>query len=843
MKILPPDLANDAMRLERFTREARAAAALNHPNILSVHDVAAEGDVHYLVSELLEGQTLAERLQGGAGTLAVRRAVDLAQQIAQGLAAAHARGIVHRDLKPANVFITTDGRAKILDFGLAKQSAAADAGVTTTGAGASPDTDPGQVLGTVGYMAPEQVRGQAVDARADIFAFGALLYEMLAGRRAFAGDTAADTLSAILGKDPPDLLSYSDHLIPPALQRIVARCLEKDAAARFQSAADLAFALQALTSESTASGMGAAAEPPAPARRAWREWLLGAAALAGVSLAGLSWVRERPARPALAPIVAQFSVDLGRLLRRVTLSPGGGHAVVYLEDKLLVYALADGSLTPVGPTSGRNAVAWAPDGSAFATLSMTGQLVVYRLRERSIVPLATLEDLAFPVSMAWSRADEVVVADGAGRLLIANARTPAASARVLRAAGGPRRAVAGFLSNTHEFLSVNDTGPPESIGLFKSSTDGRTDSRLDGAPWDSAVLVDDTTLLAKRGSSIYELRLNERADAVVGEPRLLLSTASVAPTSWSVSTTGVLAMVEAVPQQFSWFTRAGQRAPLATPAMWNSFDMTPDGRQIVTTRLSEESYLQQSLWKLDGVRGAEDRLTFGDARSSDPSISSGGETVAYVSGSGINSTTRTFTVQAGQPAIAAFEDAAGVALDDWSADGRWFVYHHRNLPGAVRGLLARSMDGSASRVVARCEGTADSARIAPTGRWLAYNCNESGRHEVYVQSFPEPGPRVRVSLDGGMQPTWNGDASELYYLSATGTMMVAELRTTNGVEVTKTTPLFETAFSPSPQNDQYRVTADGQRFLVLRPVDNAAQPLRVIINWRERFKAELAREP
>ena len=755
VKVLPPDVAHDAMRLERFTREARAAAALNHPNILSVYDVAAEGSVHYLVSELLEGQTLAERLQAGAGALAVRKAIDLAQQIAQGLAAAHARSIVHRDLKPANIFVTADGRAKILDFGLAKQTAAIDGGLTTTGAG-TPDTDPGQVLGTVGYMAPEQVRGQAVDARADLFAFGAVLYEMLAGRRAFQGESAADTISAILGKDPPDLVSAPEHLIPPALHRIVARCLEKDAAARFQSAADLAFALQALTSDSTSSGTGVVPVPPAPARRAWREWAFGAAALAGVSLAGVSWVRERPAATPTAPVVAQFRVDLRQtsnaILQRVTLSPGGGHAVVFQEDKLWVYVLADGSLTPLGAQATRGAAGWSPDGASVVSLSASGrQLLVYRLADRSVAPLASVEPLAFPVSMAWSRADEVVVADGAGRLLVVNARTPGAGARVLSAAGGSRRYVAGFLSNTHEFLSVNDTGPSESIGLFKSTTDGRSDSRIDGTPWDSAVVVDDTTLLAKRGSSIYEVRLNTRADAIVGEPRLLVSSASIAASSWSVSATGVLAFAETVPQQFSWNTRAGQRSPLATSAMWGSFDMTPDGRRIVATRQQDGGSVQQGLWMVDGVRGVEDRLTFDDDRNSDPSISSDGQTIAYVSGSGINSTTRAFTVQAGQAASQAFEDQAGVALDDWSPDGRWFVYHHRNnQPEAVRGLLARGTDGAASsRVVARCEGVADSARVAPGGRWLAYNCNESGRHEVYVQPFPEPGPRVRVSLDGG----------------------------------------------------------------------------------------------
>lgn len=489
VKVLPPDVAHDPMRLERFTRDARAAAALNHPNILSVHDVAAEGSVHYLVSELLEGQTLAERLQAGAGALAVRKAIDLAQQIAQGLAAAHARSIVHRDLKPANIFVTADGRAKILDFGLVQ-----------------------------------------TDARADLFAFGAVLYEMLAGRRAFQGASAADTISAILGKDPPDLVSAPEHLIPQALHRIVARCLEKDPAARFQSAADLAFALQALTSESTPSGTGVVPVPLVQTRRAWREWVLGALAIAGVSCAGVSWMRERSVATPTASVVAQFRVDLRQtsnaMLQRVTLSPDGGHAAVFQEDKVWVYVLADGSLTPLGAQATRGAAGWSPDGASVVSLSTSGcQLLVYRLADRSVVPLATVEPLAFPVSMAWSRADEVVVADGAGRLLVVNAQRPGAGARVLSAAGGSRRYVAGFLSNTHEFLSVNDSGPAESIGLFKSTTDGRSDSRIDGTSWDSAVVVDDTTLLAKRGSSVYELRLNTRRTALapchVGDVGLL----------------------------------------------------------------------------------------------------------------------------------------------------------------------------------------------------------------------------------------------------------------------------------------------------------------------------------
>jgi eukaryotic-like serine/threonine-protein kinase len=244
VKVLPSTFSADADRLRRFEQEACAAGALNHPNILIVHDIGTHDGSPYVVSEFLEGETLRKRMSGAA--LAPRSAIDYALQIAHGLAAGHGKGIVHRDLKPDNIFITKDGRVKILDFGLAKLTHA-DAGQPQTEIPTRRvDTGPGVVMGTVGYMSPEQVRGQAVDHRSDIFSFGAILYEMLSGRRAFHGESAADTMSAVLKEDPPDL-SDTNQNISPALERLVNHCLEKNPEARFHSARDLAFALEALS--------------------------------------------------------------------------------------------------------------------------------------------------------------------------------------------------------------------------------------------------------------------------------------------------------------------------------------------------------------------------------------------------------------------------------------------------------------------------------------------------------------------------------------------------------------------------------------------------------------------
>src|SRR5271155_1205781 len=262
IKVLPQALSLDADRLRRFEQEALATAALNHPNILAVFDIGASEGSPYVVSELLEGETLRERLRGGP--IPVRKALDCALQFAHGLAAAHEKGIIHRDLKPENLFLTKDGRLKILDFGLAKLTQS-EPGAQTSLATVSHGTEAGMVLGTAGYMSPEQVRGLALDTRSDIFSFGAILYEMLSGKRAFHGDTAADTMSSILKEDPPDL-SETNRNVSPALERIVQHCLEKRPEARFHSASDIAFDLEHLSGISSASTKVAPVEAPRPSR-------------------------------------------------------------------------------------------------------------------------------------------------------------------------------------------------------------------------------------------------------------------------------------------------------------------------------------------------------------------------------------------------------------------------------------------------------------------------------------------------------------------------------------------------------------------------------------------------
>ncbi len=304
IKVLPASFSSDPQRLHRFEQEAIAAGALNHPNILAVYDIGQQDGSPYIVSELLDGATLRERLR--SGPLPIRKAVDYAQQIASGLAAAHDRGIVHRDLKPENVFVTNDGRVKILDFGLAKLTRSdglEDQTLTQT-----IQSDPGTVMGTVGYMSPEQVRGKPADARSDLFSFGAILYEMLSGKRAFHGESAAETMSAIVKEEPPEL-TETNRNVPPALERIVRHCLEKNPAERFHSAHDLAFDLEALTGIST---VPSDVLKPSARKRAWL--LPGLVAVLALAL-GAAFLLGRTTRSLSKPEFHQVTFRSGTVYR------------------------------------------------------------------------------------------------------------------------------------------------------------------------------------------------------------------------------------------------------------------------------------------------------------------------------------------------------------------------------------------------------------------------------------------------------------------------------------------------------------------------------------------------
>src|SRR5688572_6229109 len=384
IKILPPALSADKDRLARFEQEAQAAGALNHPNILVIHHIDTHDGAPYIVSELLEGHTLRERMGGTA--LTQRKAIDYALQIAHGLAAAHEKGIVHRDIKPDNVFVTNDGRVKILDFGLAKLTGATDGAQSQTEIPTRRvDTDPGMVMGTMGYMSPEQLKGRPVDHRSDIFAFGAILYEMLSGKRAFCGESMAETMSAILREDPPDL-SETNKTVSPALKRVVHHCLEKNPEERFHSARDLAFAIENLSGTATSSGQTMTMEGVATATEGRKiagtsrlfgnarlAWIVaGIFLLALVAALGLALLYLR--QPSPEAQVARFSINLppgtttvANTAPVLALSPDGRRLVFWASDaagksQLWLRPLDSFATQQLSGTDGAAYPFWSPDG-------------------------------------------------------------------------------------------------------------------------------------------------------------------------------------------------------------------------------------------------------------------------------------------------------------------------------------------------------------------------------------------------------------------------------------------------------------------------------------------------
>jgi Tol biopolymer transport system component len=849
IKVLPSGVAGDPARLERFAQEARATAALNHPNILAVHDVSVEGDTPYLVAELLEGTTLADRLRQSPESFSVRRSIEIAEQLAEGLSAAHARGIVHRDIKPANVFLTADGRVKILDFGLAKPAASGpDIDVSAT---REVLTDPGTVMGSVAYMAPEQVRGQAVDARTDLFAAGVVLYEMLSGRRAFDAATSADTISALLNRDPADMISRPDRVIPPPLVRIVSRCLEKDPTARFQSAADLAFALHAVALDSTIT-TGAQRVSATAARTAsrWREGVWASVASVAVATSVWLWMtRPAPVQPAASP-VALFDVPLpDASVARLALSPDGtwllgsplgGQTTHWLR------SMSDGAIHTIPVTGGRiGTFGWTADGQAFdfADSRGIGRVRLADLANRSSSLLAPHPKWAAPVFGKWSRT-HLVAADGRGDIwVMAGAGQPLTMSRLMAGDGAVQRVIAGFAASDTQFVFLQRSKEPQDSGIYVASIEGPAPVRISDQIWDHGQVAHGNMLLLQRGESLYAQRLSTDGRSLVGQPVVVVASLAAAGASFSASDNGVLAWVPSTDLRFRWYERSGLAgAFVGPPGIWGTFDLSPDGRRLIASRQTSEA--SRNLWTIDLTRGIEERVTFGETRDGDVAWLGDGSQALMASGPSVNQTLAAYRVRPGEEPAKIHEDPLGFALDDWSADGRWILYHRRQFTDSTRELLAVSVDGrEPARPVARCQGgMPDQGRFSPDGRWVAYNCNESGRHEVYVVPFLREGSRFRVSVDGGMQANWRLDQREIFFLALDGRMMAAPITATaNSIAVGAPAALFDTSLSPLFSGEQYAVTPDGQRFLLRVPAEGA-QTLRFLINWPARVFGDLANQ-
>ena len=873
IKVLPTACSADPDRLRRFEQEARAAAALNHPALLAVFDIGTEGGAPYIVSELLEGETLRDRLR--RDVLPLRKAVDYAIQIARGLSAAHDKGIVHRDLKPENLFVTTDGRVKILDFGLAKltESAAALAGasVLTSPVG----TGAGVMLGTMGYMAPEQLRGGIVDHRADIFAFGAALYEMLSGQRAFSGATAADTISAILDKDPPDLPLTERH-IPPAVARVVDRCLEKNAAARFQSTHDLAFALEGVSGQSDASAI--AAVPSAPKRNR-REQIAWGVAVASIAIATAALVVTSRSKARDDPAAIRFAIHSpdgavltfgpnsadvispdGRRLAFAAVPRGGGPQMLWIRALDSLEARVLNGTEHVGSSG----AFWSPD-SRFVAFFADGKLK--KIDVGGGAP-QTLCDAPGPNGGAtWGREDVILFAlvGTRGLLRVSAAGGQATSATTLE---GSRQETShtrpSFLPDGRHFTYLVQPGNVVYVG----SLDSTTPTRLLTA--DSAAVYSNGHLLFVRQGTLFAqpfdpFRLTLPGEAVqVAES--ISSNSGIGFATFTASSTGVLTYATgtnaAASNQVTWFDRSGKSlGTVGSIADYRGIELSPDER-----RLAEHPHELPGgdLWVRDLVRDTTMRLTFA-GHNTGPVWSPDGTQIAFganapppgqrllTAGDVYGGTFNLFLKRsdgAGDASVLVDSEASKLPTawkqpTSWSPDGQQVVFDMID-PKTSYDIWAVPVSGDRKpRPLVRTEFQEAQGQISPDGRWLAFTSNRSKRMEVFVIPLSGSAGTWQISTDGGAYPRWRHDGKELFYISTDRKLMAVPIAAV-GPAIEPGTPkaLFGvrfgatftvgTAWSPVANTPYpYVVTRDGQRFLVT--VDTSQQatetPLTVVVNW------------
>jgi eukaryotic-like serine/threonine-protein kinase len=839
LKIVSGSFARDTDRLKRFEQEARAVAALNHPNILAVFDVGQHDASPYLVSELLEGESLREILDRGA--LPQRKTIEYGVQIAHGLAAAHDKGIVHRDLKPENIFVTKDGRIKILDFGLAKLALAApegpdDATIAVLGTAA------GVVLGTPGYMAPEQVRGQAADARTDIFAFGAVLYEMLSGVRAFRRDTPAESMTAVLKEDPPELAD-SVRPVSPALDRIVRRCLEKNPEQRFQSARDLSFALSALSGSDSSVGARAAA---APRRMSIGVWL--PMVLALIAVAGLTWFIAR--RPGAPPDRMEFAIPVPGEVTNMTISADGQMLAFVSPDAktgipmIFVERIGTSTAKEIAGTEGAAYPFWSPDD---ASLGFFANSKLQRI-SASGGSAQSLAHVNFARGGSWGSKNVILYTpDPGGPVWRVNADGS-------NAAPVTEKLVGAFTSHRWPlflpdgehflFLAANFDTPDKNAlsAIYFSSLGGKENRELlkarsnVGYAKGYLFYTDDEGALkavpfdAKNGTMTGDARMV--VDRIGYQPSVYWGAFTVAENETVIYS----ATAEAAQSVLTWYDRSGKE-PKQTgeTSVQANPSLSPDGTRAITdiTDLKADNL---DVWIQDLVKGTSTRFTFDPAEETSGVWSRDGQTIAYRDvrgGSGVNlkkanglEPEKSLVKLGVATDVAAIGNTNGYDLipNSWSPDDSQILCALQTSTVESRGseLVLVPAAGGPLKPFLSGDGSRTNAQISTDGKWVAYASNESGAWEIYVTTFPAGAGKWQISRGGGTEPRWRGDGKELFYLGPTAMLMAVPIQANETFSSGAPAPMFQVrARAPISSTDlfTYDVTKDGQRFLVNQYVE------------------------
>jgi Tol biopolymer transport system component len=845
IKLIPEDFAKDSQRMARFTREAQVLASLNHPNIAAIYGVVED---RALIMELVEGQTLSERIKQGA--IPLDEALEYTRQIADGLEAAHEKGIVHRDLKPANIKITPNGTIKLLDFGLAKADGpwasatpmedAPTLTVASTGAG--------MILGTAAYMAPEQARGRNVDKRADIWAFGVIVYEMLTGTQMFAGDTVTDVLASVVRQDP-DL-----NRVPAKVRPMLERCLEKDPKKRLRDVGD---AMLLLTSPPVAAL--AAAAPNRTQTRA----LAGLAALLGIGLAGVSYIhfRETPPQAEAARFLITYPAGSSPIgSGAFAISPDGrqlafgafgadGVARVYVRpiDQVKAQTLPDADIH-------RQSLAlfWSPDNRTVAYWD-GGKLKRIDVAGGAAQTIADAPNNI--IGGSWNRHGTIIFGAVGGVMQVsASGGTPSA---VTKAGANENHIMPQFLPDGRRFLYLrggNSGSRAVLIGSLDAAPDQQSSTPLVKTDYAAAYVPDldaeSGQLLFVRDGTLFAQRFDPARGELSGDPVLVdenVATANVGLAYFTASNTGTLVYFKAIPRtaQLQWFNRDGQSsgAPIGSGRS-GVIRLSPDAARVAVERSDEAN--NQDIWQIDLVKGLTTRFTFDAAVDAVPVWSPDGRRIAWQSNrggaGGIYS--KLADGSGADELIYKFDTGAPTnGLTDWTRDGRFLIYSYQS------DLWAVPVTGSAGDkkpvLLVQADRNQIGAYVSPDQRWLAYLSNESGRQEVYVQPFtPGTGATQTAPAAGKWMLSngtlgmvrWRADSRELLFLGTDGGVMAVDV--SPGPVFTASAPhlLFQLprviltmTGTPGLIVD---VTRDHQRFLLTMPIIEEDSGLNVVMNWQ-----------
>jgi len=842
IKVLPAAFARDEERLARFEQEARSASALNHAGIVTIYEIGRADDTPYIAMELVDGRTLRDQLSEGATPL--RRLLAQASQMADALARAHEAGIVHRDLKPENVMTTRDG-IKILDFGLAKLIPRTE-GDSSQLATAIEPTRSGVVIGTAGYMSPEQASGHAVDFRSDQFALGSILYEMAAGRRAFSRGTAAETLAAIIRDDPEPLESLSPGVLAP-LRWVIERCLQKDPHDRYAATRDLARDLAQLRDHASEIGRETSSAPPSAARRSNRliPAVAGALLLAGIAVAALLL---RPRRPADSRAV-RFTVPIPRgttyappieTSRGFSISPDGTRlaieAISHGHRRLYVRPLDADEATEIEGSIDATAAFWSPDSRSLAFFA-NGKL---KRIPAAGGPAADVCDARFATVGAWGGSDTI---------LFVNIDPPGIY-RVPAAGGEAVRVTVPSLPNGQEIFLWPQLLSDESRFLYLSNRfSGRAKRELriaplDGKPGRTLGQIDyrfeysaPGWLLYLRDGSLMAQPFDEKQGWLSGEPRVVATNVhhhyGPGNASFSVSRNGTIAYQSAAaPSRLAWIDRGGKEiGTLGAPSVVEVLRISPDGGRAAVD-IADPKTGTADVWIFELASGVSTRLHTDSVDEKHPVWSPDGSRLYYRSDRNGPPDIYELTLRDStekdlhpQPGVEQPEDA--------SRDGQLLVSVRETQSEVWNLQLLPLGGGRAPAAWPATRFSQTSPRLSPDGRWIAYASDESGDPEVYVAATEGGADKRRISAAGGRRPRWRADGKELFFLAPGGVVMAAEVRPGESWTAAAPQPLFRL----ETEIENWDVAPDGARFLVTMPVEKTREsPLHVILNWPEALK-------